>query len=269
MPALGLLFKNISDGAEALPSIIKARRKTGFEAEDRFARRKNNMRSVFDRELRDLLNDIGSMGTRVDRIMGDTIKALKDHDFVLAKEIFENDHYINAMENKVERNCFTLIALQQPIATDLRRITASLKVVTDIERVADQCADICEIMMTYPDFHAMKTPPLLIKMFDKAREMFVSAIDSFMQMDVELARDVAAMDDQVDDMFSRAILDFTQQLQSNTNLTTQATDYMFIAKYIERIGDHATNIAEWAAYQATGVHKGMNSHFPDEDDDEE
>lgn len=223
------------------------------------------MRSVFDRELRDLLNDIGSMGTRVDRIMGDTIKALRDHDFVLAKQIFENDHYINSMENKVERSCFTLIALQQPIATDLRRITASLKVVTDMERVADQCADICEIMMTYPDFHAMKTPPLLLKMFEKAREMFVSAVNAFMQMDVELALDVISQDDQVDDMFSRAVLDFTQQLQENSHLATQATNYMFIAKYLERIGDHSTNIAEWSAYQVTGEHKT----YTDEDDDDE
>ena len=225
------------------------------------------MRSVFDRELRDLLNDIASMGARVDRIMGNTIRALKDHDFVLAKQIFESDHYINSMENKVERSCFTLIALQQPIATDLRRITASLKVVTDMERVADQCADICEIMLTYPAFHALKTPALILKMFDKAREMFVSALNAFMQLDVELAYDVIAQDDIVDDMFSRAIVEFTRQLQENTNFTTQSTDYMFIAKYIERIGDHATNIAEWAIYQVTGEHKSELAF--DDDDDEE
>lgn len=225
------------------------------------------MRSVFDRELRDLLNDIGSMGTRVDRILGDTIKALRDHDFVLAKQIYDNDHYVNAMENKVERNCFTLIALQQPIASDLRRITASLKVVTDIERVADQCADICEIMMTYPDFHAMKTPQLLLKMLDKAREMFVSALNSFMQLDVELARDVCAQDDIVDDMFEQAIIEMTKVLQSDNHFTTQATDYMFIAKYIERIGDHSTNIGEWAIYQVTGEHKELNTAYTEEDED--
>ncbi len=225
------------------------------------------MRSVFDRELRSLLNDISTMGTRVDRIIGDTIKALKDHDFILAKEIYENDHYINMMESQVEHKSFSLIALQQPIATDLRRITASLKVVTDLERVADQCADICEIMTTYPNFHSMKTPPLIIKMLEKAREMFVDALNAFMQMDMELAKDVGAKDDEVDEMFSRVVLELTQILQNDTQYTSQATDYMFIAKYIERIGDHATNIAEWAAYQITGEH--MNLQQPDEDEDDE
>lgn len=224
------------------------------------------MRSVFDREIMDLLNDIGQMGTRVDRIMGDTIKALKDHDFVLAKQIFENDHYINAMESNIERTCFTLIALQQPMASDLRRITASLKVVTDIERVADQCADICEIMSTYPNFHSVKTPAVILTMFEKAREMFVHSIDAFVRLDVELARDVGYADDVVDELFSRAVLEMTQMLQNDTTFTSQATDYMFIAKYIERIGDHSTNIAEWAAYQVTGEHRKFNIHA-DQDED--
>ncbi len=227
------------------------------------------MRSVFDRELRSLLNDISAMGARVDRILGDTHKALKDHDFVLARQIYEEDHYVNTMERQVESKSFTLIALQQPIATDLRRITAALKVVTDIERVADQCADICEIMTTYPNFHSLKTPPLLLKMLEKAREMFVGALDSFMQLDVDLAKDVGAMDDVVDEQFSRVVLELTQLLQDSTNYVSQATDYMFIAKYIERIGDHATNIAEWAAYQVTGEHKNMQRLDEDDEDDEE
>ncbi|NLF19852.1 MAG: phosphate signaling complex protein PhoU [Clostridiaceae bacterium] len=226
------------------------------------------MRSVFDREIMGLLNDISSMGTRVDRIMGDTIKALKDHDFILARQIFESDHYINDMEAMVERKSFNLIALQQPIAGDLRRITASLKVVTDIERVADQCADICEIMTTYPDFHSMQTPPLLIRMFEEARDMFVGAIDSFMQLDVEKAMDVCAKDDSVDEKFSQMVNELTSLLQSDHKHVSQATDYMFIAKYIERIGDHATNIAEWAAFQVTGEHKNMQQNMYDNVDED-
>lgn len=222
------------------------------------------MRSVFDRELQDLANDVNDMGTKVDSVLVSTMKALKDHDFVLAKTIYENDHYINAMENNIERQCFSLIALQQPIATDLRIITASMKIVTDIERIGDQCADICEIMLTNPNFHVMKTPALILRMLEKAREMYVGALDAFMQEDVELAKRVAGMDDQVDEMFSRQVLEIIELLQEEHTRTAEATDYLFIAKYIERIADHATNIAEWAAYQLTGEHKDMN-HAAEED----
>ncbi len=222
------------------------------------------MRSLFDKELRELKNDVSNMGTKVDRVVGDTIKALKDHDFVLARNIYENDHYINAMESNIERQCFTLIALQQPIATDLRRITACMKVITDIERIADQCADICEIMMTNPNFHVKKTPSLILRMLEKGREMYVDAIDSFVREDMELAREVAQADDSVDEMFTKAVLELTQLLQNNYTHASEATDYLFIAKYIERIADHATNIAEWGAYQVTGEHKKINK---DEDED--
>mgnify|MGYP001258072490 CR=1 FL=1 len=222
------------------------------------------MRSLFDKELRELKNDVSNMCTKVERVVGDTIKALKDHDFVLARNIYENDHYINAMESNIERQCFTLIALQQPIATDLRRITACMKVITDIERIADQCADICEIMMTNPNFHVKKTPSLILRMLEKGREMYVDAIDSFVREDMELAREVAQADDSVDEMFTKAVLELTQLLQNNYTHASEATDYLFIAKYIERIADHATNIAEWGAYQVTGEHKKINK---DEDED--
>lgn len=218
------------------------------------------MRSTFDQSIKDLVNDINTMGSRVDRILEETTRALRDHDFILAKEIFDNDHYINAMEGRIERECFNLIALQQPIASDLRIITASLKIVTDIERIGDQCADICEIMVTYPEFHVMKTPALILRMLEKAREMFIGSIDAFVRKDVELAKDVAQRDDIVDEMFSRAVIELTQVLQQDSNLTSQATDYLYIAKYIERIADHATNISEWAAYQVTNEHKDMNIH---------
>lgn len=215
------------------------------------------MRSLFDKELQDLVNDVNAMGTKVDRVLNDTITALKEHDFVLARDIYENDRFINSMESNIERQCFSLIALQQPIATDLRRITASMKVVTDIERIGDQCADICEIMMTNPNFHVMKTPNLIIRMLEKAREMYVGAIDSFVREDVELAKSVAETDDLVDDMFTKVVLELTEYLQNESLHVSEATDHLFIAKYIERIADHATNIAEWGAYQVTGEHKKM------------
>lgn len=227
------------------------------------------MRKAFDRAIMDLLNDVNSMGTRVDRILGDTLKALIEQDFVLSKQIYENDYKINNMETAIEQSAISLIALQQPVATDLRRITACLKVVTDIERIGDQCADVCEVMNSNPNFHQVEVPTKVVRQFEKAKEMFVASMESFMQMDEETAKDVISQDDVVDDLFVQIVLDMTTKIEENTKFKSQAVDYMFISKYIERIADHATNIGEWAIYAVTGEHKSYDPLEADDFDDEE
>lgn len=116
------------------------------------------MRSAFDREMLKLLNDVNSMGARVDSVIRDTHTALKNLDFLLAQQIYESDHEVDDMEITIEREAISVIALQQPVASDLRKITATLKMVTDIERIGDQCADICEIMNSNPNFHQFDCP---------------------------------------------------------------------------------------------------------------
>ncbi len=216
-------------------------------------------REAFDRELGFLFRNIGVLGAQVEKIMEDTIRALKTRDLVLAGEIYENDPQINAAQNNIEQFCVNLIALQQPIAGDLRDITATLKMLTDIERTADQCADICEIMATYPEFIQTETPAGILEMFEIAREMFAAAVDSFIRKDLELAHAVKNRDDEVDNLFSRMILELSNVMQTDHSKVSQATDYMFVAKYIERMGDHAVNISEWAVYAVTGEHKNMSS----------
>ncbi|MDI9469443.1 MAG: phosphate signaling complex protein PhoU [Bacillota bacterium] len=216
-------------------------------------------RKVFDQELEQLHADIGALGARVEGIMGDTIHALESHDIEMARVIFEQDPEINMAQNKIEQLCINLIALQQPIASDLRLIAATLKMVTDVERIADQCADISEIMATYPEFTKFPTPPRILTMFKIAREMFAGAIDAFLRRDVDQARAIQARDDEVDTMFSQTILEMSNLLRDDPNLISQATDSMFIAKYIERMADHATNISEWAIYTVTGEHKSMTN----------
>ncbi len=216
-------------------------------------------REAFDRELEYLFKNIGILGNQVEKIMEDTIRALKTRDLVLAKEIYENDPLINAAQNNIEQFCVNLIALQQPIARDLRGITAVLKMLTDIERTADQCADICEIMATYPEFVKAETPANILQMLEISKEMFGASIDAFIRKDVELAKHVIKRDDEVDSLFSKSILELSNMMQSNQNAVSQATDYMFVAKYAERMGDHAVNIAEWAIYAVTGEHKNMSN----------
>ena len=129
---------------------------------------------------------------------------------VLAKEIYENDPLINAAQNNIEQFCVNLIALQQPIARDLRGITAVLKMLTDIERTADQCADICEIMATYPEFVKAETPANILQMLEISKEMFGASIDAFIRKDVELAKHVIKRYDEVDSLFSKSILELSK-----------------------------------------------------------
>lgn len=199
------------------------------------------------------------MGDKISHIISNTITALKKQDVALSKETFDGDEQINAMNRKIEQMCLTMIALQQPIASDLRSIASALKILTDMERIADQCADICEIMLSHPDCTSLKPPAKLIQMLESAQEMFLNAVSAYLDQDVTLARAVCKSDDTIDAMFSQLILELCAIMPNNELKIPTAVDYMFIAKYIERIGDHATNIAEWGIYLATGEHPDLNT----------
>ncbi len=215
-------------------------------------------RNLFDRELQELTKGITDMGHRVDQIMLATIEILKFQDVLSAKSVYAKDEEIAAMVHRIEQMCMNLIALQQPIAGDLRKIAATLKVITDMERISDQCYDICEILTTFSMPSSMKTPPKILQMFEKAREMFVGALDAFLKHDEDLARGICKSDDIVDNLFSRFILEMCAILPENRMTIPQAVDYMFIAKYIERIADHCAGVAEWAIFIETGEHPHLN-----------
>lgn len=216
-------------------------------------------RNLFERELQKLNNTITEMGHRVDVIMQETIDVLKTQDIEKAEAVTHEDAEINAMEHDIEQMCMRLIALQQPIAHDLRTITSTLKMITDIERVSDQCTDICEIFATFPTDSSMKVPPKILQMFEKARGMFTGALDAFIRHDKESAKKICLEDDNVDSLFSKTVLELCGIIPENQLVIPQAVDYMFIGKYIERIADHATNIAEWAIFLETGVHPDLNN----------
>ena len=138
-------------------------------------------RKVFEQELARLNVDLAEMGRRVDASMQGTVQCLKAMDIRLAKTIFPRDREINTMEKSIEQSCMNLLALQQPLARDLRLITATLKIITDMERIADQCADICEILATVAGMAALRPTARLLQMFEKAREMFGSALDAYLR----------------------------------------------------------------------------------------
>ena len=216
------------------------------------------MRKLFDQELERLNTDLAEMGRRVDSLMQGTIQCLKTMDVKLAKTIFESDSEINAMEGNIEQSCMNLLALQQPLAHDLRTITATLKIVTDMERIGDQCADICEILTTVAGLSSLKTSPRLLMMFEKARAMFAGSLDAYLRNDTQLAEKICKDDDEVDELFSAIVLELCSQISDKMTAIPENVDYLFIAKYIERIADHATNIGEWTIFIQSGIHPNLN-----------
>lgn len=215
-------------------------------------------RKIFDRELEDLISRMTDMGNAVDRKIEQTISALRTMDLELAAEVAGSDGEIDRMEHSIEKNCMELIALQQPIAGDLRIIAACLKILTDIEREADQCADICEILTV----GELNTNSLaiahVVQMLETARRMFRRSMDVFLSRDVEEARAICTADDEVDSMFSKIILEVCAIITDAPQNVMREVDLLFITKYAERMGDHATNIAEWVIFMETGVHPDLN-----------
>ena len=220
-------------------------------------------RKQFERDMMRLHQELTDMAGSVDRVMARTIRSIRIGRVEDAQVLAEEDQAINEAEHRIEQMCLNLIALQQPLAGDLRHIVAALKIITDMERISDQCVDICEILSTVPAT-TMKVPARLTLMFEKAREMFAASIDAYIRADTGMARDVIDADDVVDDLFSRLILEMCNLLAENENpsIIPRAADFMFIGKYIERIADHAALIAEWAIYLESGQHTRLNMDRP-------
>lgn len=216
-------------------------------------------RGNFDHDIEKLIAKLIEMGRKVDEVAANTITVLKKHDVELARSVASSDDEIDAMEHRIEQRCMNLIARQAPIARDLRVIAATLKIITDIERVADQCADICEIMANVDTVPNIKPMVEIPRMCELARDMFNRAVDAYLKKDVEAAKKVCEDDDQVDELFSHIILELSALLTAGAQYVMAEVDLMFVTKYIERMADHATNIAEWTIYMVTGTHPDLNS----------
>ena len=210
------------------------------------------MRKLFDEELEKLNVDLTKMGHLVEVAIENMIDAFKHQDKALAKEIITNDRLINDMERTVESRAFNLILRQQPIATDLRNVTTALKIVTDLERIGDQAADIAEIIMNFEGEHAYKTVEHIPTMAKKAKIMVHESIDSFIKKDLSTARLVKSMDDEINALFEEVKQEVAEIIKENSERIDYCIDFLMIAKYLERVGDHAVNICEWLEFNQTG-----------------
>jgi len=223
-------------------------------------------RHLFDKELETLHLELIKMGSLVEESIDNTIFALKKQDVVLAKKVFRNDDVIDDLERRIERICITLIATQQPLAKDLRTISTALKIITDMERIADHSADIAEITIRMADEKYIRPLINIPKMAELAKQMVNKSIDAYIRQDIDLANIVCKSDDEVDNLFSKITLELINIMKNDSESIEQAIDFMLIAKYLERMADHATNIGEWVVFNITGNHDHL-SKLSTEDND--
>lgn len=214
------------------------------------------MRYGLDRSLHELKDEIVRMAGMVEDSLDKTIIALKEMNVKLAEDVISHDQEIDNIESKIEKQCLSLFALQQPLAKDLRLIGSILKIITDLERIADQAADVSELIVRLAQ-KPIKMNARIYTMAEKARVMVGRSIDAFINKDIDTAKDVCASDDEVDDLFNELVMDIASQIKTGVSSIEQLIDIMFIVKYLERIGDHATNIGEWVVYNETGTHKHL------------
>ena len=212
------------------------------------------MRNRFDEQLFEMNRELIEMGAMCEEAIASAVKALTKNDKELAENVKKTGGLIDQMERDIESRCMKLLLHQQPVARDLRAISAALKMITDMERIGDQAEDIAEIVISIEN-HAMDGFEVIEEMAKETVKMVTDSVDAFVQKDVELAQDVIKRDDIVDNYFSKVKYDIIKLIAENRTDGELALDLLMISKYFERIGDHATNIAEWVIYSVTGTHK--------------
>ena len=214
------------------------------------------MRSRFDEQLATLNKELIEMGALCEEAIADAAKALTTADEKTAAKVEPLEAEINQKERDIESLCLKMLLQQQPVARDLRQISAALKMITDLERIGDQASDIAEIITFIDKKAGVDCEPICL-MAEATIRMVTESIDAFVKRDVGIAQQAIAHDDTVDDYFlkvKRSLINMIAQRPANGE---HALDLLMIAKYFERIGDHAVNIAEWVIFSVTGVHKGQ------------
>jgi len=213
------------------------------------------MRSRFEEQLVRLNTSLIEMGALVEQAIADANRALIAQDVELAQRIIDSDDVIDNKEKELESLCLKLLLQQQPVARDLRLVSSVLKIITDLERIGDHASDISEMTLLLANSQYISTLEHIPQMATVTMKMVNDSIDAFVHKDLELAKAVIASDDTVDDLFTMVKSDLIELIKQNPDNGDQAIDLIIIAKYFERIGDHATNVAEWVVFSLTGTHK--------------
>ena len=212
------------------------------------------MRDLFQEQLNELKRELTVMGASCEEIIALASQALTGWDAELVQKVNTIGGQIDESERTIETICMKLLLRQQPVARDLRQISAAMKMITDMERIGDQAEDIVEIV-PYMNAHPDEKYPKIREMANAAQVMVTEAVDAYVKQDLSLSRKVMAHDDVVDDYFTQVKSGIIDIIAAEPSQWEYALDLLMIAKYFERIGDHCTNIAEWVEFSITGVHK--------------
>ena len=211
------------------------------------------MRNLFDSQLNTLHRKLIEMGSACETAIDLAVRALLEGNADIAHEAASHDREIDQMERDIEAICLKMLLQQQPVARDLRQISAAMKIITDMERIGDQAEDIGEIVPFLNGRTGVECEDIRL-MAETAQQMVRSSIDAYVNQDMALVKKVISMDDIVDDAFDRTKETLIHMISCNREDGQYCLDLLMIAKYLERIGDHATNIAEWVAFSITGQH---------------
>ena len=216
------------------------------------------MRNQFDRQLNTLNGELIQMGHMVEQAIEHAIEAMVHQDAEKARQNMEFDSEVDQQEKDIETLCMKLLMKQQPVARDLRLISAALKMITDMERIGDQAADISELALCLVNEKELPMMDRMKQMSQECMLMVMKALEAFVAKDIEMAKKVIARDDVIDAMFDDTKKEVIELIQNHGAGAEVATDLLMVAKYFERIGDHATNIAEWVIFSNNGTHPTIN-----------
>ncbi len=219
---------------------------------------RKDAREFFVKDLNNLFKRVLYMGDLVEHGIKDAIKALETREVALAELVITREDLIDQEQEEIENDCISLIAMQQPVAKDLRLISAILKVITDLERMGDYAEDIAEIVIKFADQPIMKPLIDIPLMAETTISMVKKALDAFVREDVELAKEMCEMDSIVDKLYAQVKQDVIKLMEEDKKHVEQGVYLIFIARYIERIADHTTNVGEDIIYLVTGKRESLN-----------
>lgn len=214
-------------------------------------------REQFHTELLRLQQEILRMGALVEEQMARAVQSLTDQNLELADHVVAADDRVDDLEMDIERRCLTLLALQQPLAGDLRTVSTALKIITDLERMADHAVDIAKVTRRIASEPLVKPLVDIPRMATLAAHMVRSALNAYVARDIDMALSMIRMDDEVDQLYRVIFDDLVEIMRRDAASSFQSTHLLFVANYLERIADHATNLGEWVVYMVTGERRGL------------
>ncbi|MBO4976819.1 MAG: phosphate signaling complex protein PhoU [Lachnospiraceae bacterium] len=210
-------------------------------------------RILFEQELELLKTKVAEMSERAENSYYKLLAAVKHNDREIFTQLLDNDRHMVDMQRSIEAKCLTLLTRQQPVARDLRIVSAALKVVTDIERIGDHVTDLAELFLRMEeDFLLKEKAPILAGMMNETGKMLRAAVEAFVNEDTKAAEEVINQDDVIDDYFNQVKNQLIQDIRTQNPDADKVVDFLMMAKYLEKIGDHGVNIAQWAIFQKTG-----------------